>query len=97
MYTRSKSSKRPREEPLSHCSYVLDEIQNRRSKQAVPDEQSSSSNVVSSVLNVEHSIVKCNSIGEQDEIQKDNIANKVLIPHTVNNIEVGTKGSDDED
>ena len=53
---------------MSHCSYVLDEIQNERSKQALPDEQSSSSNVASSVLNVEHSIVKCDSIGEKDEI-----------------------------
>ena len=53
---------------MSHCSYVLDEIQKRRSKQAMPVTQSSSSNVVSSVLNVEHSIVKCNSIGEKDEI-----------------------------
>ena len=59
--------------------------------------QSSSDNVVNSVLNVDHSIVKCNSIGENDEIQKDDIANKVLIPHTVNNIEVGTKGSENED
>ena len=53
---------------MSHCSYVLDEIQKRRSKQAMPVTQSSSSNVVSSVLNVEHSIVKCASIGEKDEI-----------------------------
>ena len=59
--------------------------------------QSSSDNVVNSVFKVEYAIVKCNSIGENDEIQKDDIANKVLIPHTVNNIEVGTKGSDDED
>ena len=63
----------------------------------MPVTQFSSSNVVSSVLNVEHSIVKCASIGDKDEIQKDNIANKVLIPHTVNNIEVGTKGSENED
>ena len=63
----------------------------------MPVGQSSSSNVVSSVLKVEYSIVKCNSIGEKHEIQTDNIANKVLIPHTVNNIEVGTKGSEDED
>ena len=63
----------------------------------MPVTQSSSDNVVNSVLNVEHSIVKCNSIGEKDEIQKDNIANKVLIPHTVNNVEVGTKGSEDVD
>ena len=34
----------------------------------MPVTQSSSSNVVSSVLNVEHSIVRCNSIGEKDEI-----------------------------
>ena len=63
----------------------------------MPGEQSSSSNVASSVLNVEHSIVKCDSIGEKDEIKTDNIANKVLIPNTVNNVEVGTKGSEDED
>ena len=82
---------------MSHCSYVLDEIQNRRSKQALPVEQSGSSNVASSVLNVEHSIVKCDSIGEKGEIKTDNIANKVLIPNTVHNVEVGTKGSEDED
>ena len=29
--------------------------------------QSSSDNVVNSALNVDHSIVKCNSIGENDE------------------------------
>ena len=63
----------------------------------MPDEQSGSSNVTSSVLNVEHSIVKCDSIGEKDEIKTDNIANKALIPNTVNNVEVGTKGSEDED
>ena len=61
------------------------------------DEQSSSSNVVSSVLNVEHSIVKCDSIDKEDEIKTDDIANKVLITNTVNNVEVGTKGSEDED
>ena len=46
---------------------------------------------------MEHSIVKCDEIGEKDEIKTDNIANKVLIPNTVNNVEVGTKGSEDED
>ena len=52
---------------MSHCSYELDEIQKRRSKQAMPVTQSSSDNVVNSVLNVEHSIEICNSIGEIDE------------------------------
>ena len=50
----------------------------------MPVTQSSSSNVVSSVLNVEHSIVKCDSIDEEDEIKTDDIANKVLIINTVN-------------
>ena len=63
----------------------------------MPVTQSSSSNVVSSVLNVEHSIVKCDSIDEEDEIKTDDIANKVLITNTVNNVEVGTKDSEDED
>ena len=51
----------------------------------------------SRVLDMEHSIVKCDEIGEKDEIKTDNIANKALIPNTVNNVEVGTKGSEDED
>ena len=59
-------------------------------------EQSVSSNVASSVLNVEHSIVKCDSIGEKDEIKTDNIANKVLIPNTVNNVEVDVISNEDE-
>ena len=61
----------------------------------MPDKQSGSSNVTSSVLDVEHSIVKCDEIGEKDEIKTDNIATKALIPNTVNKVEVGTKGSDD--
>ena len=61
----------------------------------MPVEQSGSSNVASSVLDVEHSIVKCDEIGEKDEIKTDNIATKALIPNTVNKVEVSTKGSDD--
>ena len=45
---------------------------------------------------MEHSIVKCDSIGEKDEIKTDNIANKALIPNTVNKVEVGTIGSENE-
>ena len=46
---------------------------------------------------MEHSIVKCDSIGEESEIKTDDIANKALITNTVNNVEVGTKGGEDED
>ena len=47
-------------------------------------------------LDTEHSIVKCDEIGEKDEIKTDNIATKALIPNTVNKVEVGTIGSDND-
>ena len=59
--------------------------------------QSSSDNVVDSVFKVEYVIVKCNSVDGDHENKTSEIAKRVSISYTINNVKVDTKASKNVD
>ena len=82
---------------MSHYITALDKIQEERSRQAVLVRQSSNDNVVDSVFKVEYDIEECNSVDEYHENKTSEIANRVSISYTINNVKVGTKASENVD
>ena len=59
--------------------------------------QSSNDNVVDSVFKVEYVIVKCNSVDGDHENKTSEIAKRVSISYTINNVKVDTETSENVD